>query len=104
MSGQRGIIMRRFILALVLGGFICSANAALVDRGGGLIYDSDQNITWLQDALYAQTNGDDPDGGMDWADAVAWANVAMHRYRAWCFSAKIAEDGTSTDKEVQQDG
>ena len=37
-------------------------------------------------------------------DAVAWANVALRRYRAWCFSAKIAEDGTSTDKEVQQNG
>ncbi len=37
-------------------------------------------------------------------DAVAWANVALRRYPAWCFSAKIAGDGTSTDKEVQQNG
>jgi hypothetical protein len=27
--------------------------AALIDRGGGLIYDTDLNITWLQDARYA---------------------------------------------------
>lgn len=27
-----------------------SANAALVDRGGGLIYDTILNVTWLQDA------------------------------------------------------
>ena len=43
--------MKRFafivVLALVLG-FSTSTNAELVDRGGGLIYDTDLNITWLQ--------------------------------------------------------
>ena len=29
------------------------ANAALIDRGGGLIYDTDLDITWLADANYA---------------------------------------------------
>ena len=32
-----------------------TAQAALYDRGGGLIYDSALNITWLQDANYAAT-------------------------------------------------
>ena len=49
------------------------ANAALVDRGGGLIYDSNLNITWLQDANYANTSGHDADGRMSWDDANAWA-------------------------------
>lgn len=33
-----------------------AAQAALHDRGGGLIYDDAQNITWLQDANYAKTS------------------------------------------------
>lgn len=31
------------------------AQAALYDRGGGLIYDSVLDVTWLQDANYAAT-------------------------------------------------
>jgi hypothetical protein len=33
------------------------ASAALVNRGGGLIYDSTLNIIWLQDANYAGPSG-----------------------------------------------
>ena len=33
------------------------AQASLVDRGGGLIYDDVLNVTWLQDANYAKTSG-----------------------------------------------
>lgn len=50
---------------------ICSA--ALVDRGGGLLYDDVLNITWLQDANYAKTSDYDADGLMSWASANAWA-------------------------------
>jgi len=48
--------MKGFVTALVLGVFSSSANAALINRGGGLIYDSDQDITWLQDADKALTS------------------------------------------------
>ncbi|MBU1191586.1 MAG: VCBS repeat-containing protein [Gammaproteobacteria bacterium] len=47
--------------------------SALVDRGGGLIYDTSRNITWLQDANYAKTSGYDADGLMTWSEAVTWA-------------------------------
>lgn len=50
-----------------------SAHAALYDRGNGMIYDSSQNITWLQDANYAKTSGYDATGGMTWDQATAWA-------------------------------
>ncbi len=50
-----------------------SANAALVDRGGGLIYDTILNVTLLQDANYAMTSGASTDGRMTWSEAVAWA-------------------------------
>jgi hypothetical protein len=36
---------------------VATSNAELIDRGGGLVYDSDQNVTWLQDAdLYEMVN------------------------------------------------
>jgi hypothetical protein len=39
------------------------AEAALVERlGGKAIYDDVANLTWLQDANYAQTSGYDDDG------------------------------------------
>ena len=65
--------MKKLIaLALLLS--IGAAQAALVDRGGGFIYDTEQDITWLQDANYAQTSGFDPDGRMTWDTAVSWAD------------------------------
>lgn len=55
-----------------------AAQAALYDRGGGLIYDDVLDITWLQDMLYARSSGSlvNPDsaGRMTWADSVTWAD------------------------------
>jgi hypothetical protein len=47
-----------FSLLLATSAFLLiapSADATLYDRGGGLIYDKDLNITWLQDANLAAT-------------------------------------------------
>jgi hypothetical protein len=44
-----------FLAALLFCGLAGMARAALVDRGGGLIYDNVLNITWLQDANLAAT-------------------------------------------------
>ena len=55
-----------FIGLLVAGLFTVSAQAALYDRGNGLIYDDVLNITWMQDANYAQTSGYEADGQMAW--------------------------------------
>lgn len=56
-----------------------AAQAQLFDRGGGLIYDSVQNITWLADANYAKTSGYDEDGRMNWNEANAWVGgLAIH--------------------------
>jgi hypothetical protein len=48
----------------------------LYDRGGGMIYDSDLNITWLKDAGM---------GGMkNWYDAMIWAdNLNYGGYDNW---------------------
>jgi len=67
-------IQFKHLLTLSLAiGFSSAAHAVLIDRGNGMIYDSDQNLTWLQDANYAQTSGYDADGLMDWDTAMAWA-------------------------------
>ena len=49
-------------LSAVLFTFTPYSNAALVDNGGGLIYDTVLDITWAQ-----------PDIRRSWDDAVAWA-------------------------------
>jgi hypothetical protein len=50
MSGVKLLVS---ILFLVLGLLAASTSqGALYDRVGGLIYDSDLNITWLQNAAY----------------------------------------------------
>lgn len=48
--------MKRLMIASVVGGTLLSgaAQAALVDRGGGLIYDTVRDITWLQTATGAR--------------------------------------------------
>ena len=66
-------------LALVAG----AAQAALINRGGGMIYDSTLNITWLADMNYASTSGHtgigvNADGTMTWAAAGSWANNLVY--------------------------
>jgi hypothetical protein len=68
------LVPSRLFAALVLAtGLSGAAQAALIDRGGGLIYDTDLDVTWLQDANYAKTSGYDADGMMTWSAATTWA-------------------------------
>ncbi|PIQ12851.1 MAG: hypothetical protein COW07_02885 [Hydrogenophilales bacterium CG12_big_fil_rev_8_21_14_0_65_61_21] len=62
----------------------CAAQATLINRGGGMIYDTDIDITWLADANYAMTSGYDADGLMNWAAANAWAaGLVYGGYENW---------------------
>ena len=64
------------------------AHAALNDRGGGLIYDGDLNITWLADANYADTSGYNTNGLMNWDAANTWAaNLNYGGFDDWRLSA-----------------
>lgn len=49
------------------------ANATLIDRGGGLVYDTALNVTWMQDAQYSITSGYNAFGRMNWQTANDWA-------------------------------
>ena len=72
-----GIRVKTIITALslaVIVGISASVNAAQVERGVRMIYDTVLDSTWFQDAHYAHTSGYDSDGRMRWNDAVSWAD------------------------------
>lgn len=61
-----------------------SAHAVLLNRGGGMAYDSVLNITWLRNANQGAgsdyDNGEHAnDGRMTWGNAVAWADNLVYR-------------------------
>lgn len=67
------------LLVVVLTSISGIAQATLIDRGSGLLYDDVLKITWLQDANYAKTSGYDADGKMSWGEAKTWAsNLVFH--------------------------
>jgi hypothetical protein len=93
-----------FIGMLLAFGLSGAAQATLIDRGSGLIYDDQLDITWLQDANYAKTSGYDADGMMTWADANAWAanlsyydSVRGYTYTDWRLPFVVDTDGPDAD-------
>lgn len=82
-----------------------TAQAALFDRGDGLIYDDALDVTWLKDANYARYNslgisGINADGSMDWETARSWIaglNSAKHLgYSAWRMPTTLVADPACT--------
>ena len=94
--------MQTKLLALsftVLGTLSSTASATLVDRGAGLIFDSELNVTWIQNAnlgatehfgVQSHTTNSDGiylDGRMNWVTALSWIdgmNTSNYRgYNDW---------------------
>lgn len=95
------IVSNLLILVIIICGLRVTAHASLIDRGGGLIYDTDLNITWLQDANYAKTSGYDADGRMDWGDAMNWvSNLSYYdsvhhvTWNDWRLPSALNQDDT----------
>ena len=66
------------------------AQASLVARDGGMVYDDVNNITWAADANLAKTSGYDADGQMTWAGAVAWADqLTLGGYTDWSLPTTV---------------
>jgi hypothetical protein len=79
------------------------AGAALIDRGGGLIYDTDLDVTWLADANYAYTSGydqeDATDGLMTYAYAMAWADQLSYAgFTDWRLPTTLQPDATCANQ------
>ncbi|MAL97755.1 MAG: hypothetical protein CL583_04805 [Alteromonadaceae bacterium] len=73
-----------FLAAIMNMTMVTSADAILIDRGNGMIYDDVLDITWLQDANFARTSGYDDDGRMTWDAATNWAgNLVFGGYEDW---------------------
>lgn len=81
-----------------------AAQASLIDRGGGMIFDTDLNITWLADANYAKTSGYAQtfqslyilaDGSMNWGEANTWANNLVYAgYTDWRLPTTLQPDAS----------
>ena len=83
--------MKRIILTLVLS-FLSfgAAQAALIDRGDGFIYDSDQDITWTQDA---DINGlKNWYGQMAWADGYSQTHTVYGTFDDWRLATTLQPD------------
>jgi hypothetical protein len=76
-------------VGLLLSLSAATAQATLFDRGNGLIYDSDQNITWLKNANQGagssfDNGGSATDGLMTWQNAINWADSLVYQgYSDW---------------------
>ena len=82
--------------ALLLCSVSMTANAALINRGSGMIYDDVLDVTWLQDANYARTTGYDFDGLMSWDQATTWAsNLTFGGYSDWRLPTLSPLNGSS---------
>ena len=80
--------MKRIFIFLAMQvlvfGFTISTYAELIDRGGGMIYSTDLDVTWLKDANYAMTSDSDEDGLMTWPQAMEWAeSLSYGGYDDW---------------------
>jgi len=78
--------------ALVAIWLICASNgayASLIDRGDGLIYDTDRDVTWVKNANFGMGSSYDAldgvsDGNMTWQNAQDWAaSLVFGGYEDW---------------------
>lgn len=94
-------------ISLFLQGLIVPAisQATLIDRGGGMIYDDELDVTWLQDANYAKTSGYDTDGLMGWKAAKAWASKLVYGgFDDWRLPIVSPVNGSSFNYQLEYDG
>lgn len=96
---------RMLAAGLALGLNAMTAQAALFDRGGGLLYDDVLKVTWLQDANYAKTSGYDVDGLMDLVSAKTWVdNLVYGGYSDWRLAGNKPVNGVSFNFNYSSNG
>jgi len=86
--------MKIIVVTILICMFSATIHAALIDRGNGLIYDTDLDITWLQDANYTVT-------AMTWDGAMAWANTFVYQgYSDWRLPTSGINSGYDPNGEM----
>ena len=105
------IRMAAFVLAAGLSG---TAQAALHDRGGGLIYDDVLNVTWQQEANLSRTQSfgvsyiSSQAGTMTWYNAQTWLaamNAANYLgYSDWRFPTVKPINGVAFNDQFSTNG
>ena len=102
MNYQKPLVTLVLIASVVVTN---TAQASLVDRGNGLLYDNVLNLTWLQDANYAKTSGYDTNGKMGWGGATAWAaNLVYGGYSDWRLASNTPVNGSSFNYSYANNG
>ena len=97
MTKANKIAIYIYFLSLI---FTATTHATLIDRGSGLIYDTDLDITWLADANYAMTSGYDADGRMSWSAALAWAQQLSYAgFTNWRLPTTLDPDPSCVERE-----
>jgi len=84
------------IIVLSLGSL--NVSAALLDRGDGLIYDTELDVTWFADANYARTSGVTETGAMTWQQATDWVTqLNLGGYSDWRLPSTPETDATCSN-------
>ncbi len=105
MKRNTNLLTITIFTALLALGFAGAAQAALHDRGGGLIYDDVLEITWLKDANYGAGSAYDDgtsttDGLMAWDNAMDWAaNLTVGATRTWSEPSSVWRLPTSLNSD-----
>lgn len=95
----RTVMKKRLTRLVCAGGIVfvsTTANAELIDIGGGMIYDSGQDLTWMQNA--------DVNGPMTWFQAMDWAeNLVYGGYDDWRLPSTLGGDDPSCLEDARGD-
>jgi hypothetical protein len=88
-------MMRRFVIAALSCAVLATARPAsadLIDLQNGMIYDTVQNLTWLQDVMHARTSGYSATGRMTYEEGQEWtAGLSFGGFEDWRMPALITE-------------
>src|SRR5437762_11578439 len=88
-------ILSRVLRFIPFGEIFRRPPPPLIDGGFGLIYDTERDITWLQDMNYAKTIGRSADGQLTWPVAMAWVSSLNYRgIRGWRLPTALNRDGS----------
>lgn len=87
----------------LFGWLVCAveAQADLIDRGNGMVYDQELNLTWLQDANYSFGAAPLTNGAMTWDAANQWAStLVVGDFSDWRLPTTTENSVLTADGEV----